>query len=146
MSSPSDRSSSAHPWVQANRSVAASRGEVLLDQIIEADLGAIGLPPTGLALIGGATDAGVDQQAALEVAVWLATVIKRAGLSEVARELYEIHREKLRKKGEHTFRAPELAARELARRVLDVALHNETQSIHTHQKAYDKNETSAASA
>ncbi len=129
MSASQKSSSTAHPWVQATRAASAARGEVLLDQMIDGDLAAVGLPLTGLAAIGGSFNAGSDEAAALNVAVWLAGAVKRAGLSEAARHLYEVHRTQSLLKRGHVFRVADLAAREIARRVLDFVASEEANNL-----------------
>ena len=111
------------------RVAAAARGDVVVEQIVNGDLAAIGLPPTGLAEIGASINAGADGEAALRVAVWLAGAINRAGLSDAARQLYELSARRTAQKGPHVFRAPELAAREVARRALNYVASQEAREL-----------------
>lgn len=120
-----DAQTAVHPVRQAYNAEGSAAGAGLVGQFIDADLAAAGLPPEGLAAIGGGA-AAATWDGAIEVAAWLAGAIEQGGFAEAARILYEQHRTRSPKTdGGHVWRAPALAAQRLARRVLDAAAEAE---------------------
>lgn len=108
-------SSSVHPYIQARRMGQAMDGERFADAFLDSDLNALGLPPEGLALVGG-HPAGLTWDGdggALDVALWLALVLHRTGLLVKVQTLYG-SATSTHGPGGYVWRAPERAARSLA--------------------------------
>lgn len=112
--------SSTSPWVLAHRVEQAARGEACARALRDADLVAVGAPPGGIALVGG-TAMATRTNGAAEVAMWLANNADAAGLLQPALALCVAQRRGSRRVGTHVLHTPELAAREVARQVLDFA-------------------------
>lgn len=106
------------------RVLAGADAEARLLARVDAVLASLDLPPSGLAAM--ATGAGASWDEAQRAAAWLAGVAVRAGYGERLRTLYRIATEprtydETRRGGAPHAGAVEMAAREVARRVLDAA-------------------------
>lgn len=112
-----DKQTNRSPVEAARMMEQAARAERIANLLRDADLAEAGLPPEGLALIGGGpmatwTDAQI-------VAAWMAGVMERAGLADPAGTFFANRLSRVKQQQDpHVWHQHERAARALARRIV----------------------------